>query len=300
MKPKTSVNHQSTEATKVNYTTSSVTSKDGTIISYRQLGHGPGLILVHGTMESALSHIQLAEELADTYTVYMPDRRGRGLSGPYREKHSLQNDVEDLEALLIKTGAHYVFGVSVGSIICLQAALTIPTIHKAAIFEPPLIINGSVSTTFLERYDKEIAQGNVPAALVTAMKGAQMGPPIFNVIPRWLLELLTKMIMSSEDKKAKGDYVTMRKLAPTIHYDHQLSVETEGTLESFSAIRSEVLLVGGSKSPTYFKIALNALEKVFPLARRIEFPGLHHGASGNTNRGGQPKKVAQELRRFFI
>jgi pimeloyl-ACP methyl ester carboxylesterase len=299
MKPKTSVNHQSTEATQVHYTTSSVTSKDGTTINYLQLGHGPGLVLVHGTMESALSHIQLAEALADTYTVYLPDRRGRGLSGPYREDHILQNDVEDLEALLIKTGAHYVFGVSVGAIICLQAALTIPTIHKAAIFEPPLIINGSVSTAFLTRYDKEIAQGNVAAALVTAMKGAQMGPPIFNVIPRWLLELLTKIIMASEDKKAKDDYVTMRNLAPTIHYDHQLSVETEGTLESFSAIRSEVLLVGGSKSPAYFKIALDALVKVFPLAKRIEFPGLHHGASGNTNRGGQPKRVAHELRRFF-
>jgi hypothetical protein len=31
-----------------NYTTGSVTSKDGTTIGYRQLGTGPGIILLHG------------------------------------------------------------------------------------------------------------------------------------------------------------------------------------------------------------------------------------------------------------
>jgi hypothetical protein len=126
-----------------------------------------------------------------------------------------------------------------------------------------------------------------------------MGPPIFNVIPRRLLELLTKMMLASEDKKAGGDYVTMRMLAPTMHYDLQLAVESEGMVENFRAIRSEVLLLGSSKSPTYFKIALDALEKLIPHARRIEFHGLNHGASGNTNRGGKPERVAQELRRFF-
>jgi hypothetical protein len=66
------------------------------------------------------------------------------------------------------------------------------------------------------------------------------------------------------------------------------------------AIRAETLLLGGSKSPpTYFKVALDALEHVLPNARRIESTGLNHGASGNTNRGGKPERVAQELRAFF-
>ena len=199
-----------------------------------------------------------------------------------------------MDTLLIKTGAHYVFGVNSGAIIWLQAALTLP-----AIFEPPLSINGSVSTAFVSRYDKEIAQGKVSAALITAMKGSQMGPPVFNVIPRWLLKLLTKMMMASEEKKASSDDVTMRMLAPTLHYDFQLVIETKGAMESFKAVRAEVLLLGGGKSPAYLKVALDALEKVFPHAKRIEFPGLNHGASGNADRGGQPERVAQELRRFF-
>jgi len=300
MKPKTSVKDQSTVAAREHYLTGSVTSKDGSAIGYRQLGHGPGVVLVHGTMESAQSHMQLAEALADTFTVSLPDRRGRGLSGPHGKDYSIRKEVEDMDALLTKTGAHYVFGVSSGAVICLQAALTLPAIRKAAIFEPPLLINGSVSTAFLARYDKEIAQGNVASALVTGMIASQMGPPIFNVMPRWLLKLLTKMMMASEDKKAKGDDVTMRMLAPTLHYDFHLVIETEGALESFRAIRAEVLLLGGSTSPAYLKVALDALEKVFRHAKRIEFPGLGHGASGNTDRGGQPERVAQELRQFFV
>ena len=279
--------------------TGSITSKDGTTIGYRQLGHGPGVVLLHGIMESAQSHIQLAEGLADTFTVYLPDRRGRGLSGPQGSDYRLEKEVEDLDALLTKTGAHYVFGVSAGAIVCLQAALTLPAIHRAAIFEPPLIIDDSVSTAFVERFDKEMAQGKVVSALVTAMKGSQMGPPVFNVMPRWLLELLTKMMTASEEKKAKADDVTMRMLASTLHSDFQLSVETKEALESFKAIRADVLLLGGSKSPAYFKVALDALEKVLPHAKRTEFPGLNHGASGNANRGGKPKLVAQELRQFF-
>ena len=279
--------------------TGSITSKDGTTIGYRQLGHGPSVVLLHGIMESAQSHVQLAEGLADTFTVYLPDRRGRGLSGPQGSDYRLEKEVEDLDALLTKTGAHYVFGVSAGAIVCLQAALTLPAIHRAAIFEPPLIIDDSVSTAFVERFDKEMAQGKVVSALVTAMKGSQMGPPVFNVMPRWLLELLTKMMTASEEKKAKADDVTMRMLASTLHSDFQLSVETKGALESFKAIRADVLLLGGSKSPAYFKVALDALEKVLPHAKRTEFPGLNHGASGNANRGGKPKLVAQELRQFF-
>jgi len=279
--------------------TGTVTSTDGTTIGYRQLGQGPGLVLLHGIMESGQSHRQLAEELAGDFTVCLPDRRGRGLSGPQGAHYCIRKEVEDLDALLDKTDANRVFGVSAGAVICLQAALTLTAIEKVAIFEPPLLVNGSVSTAFLTRFDEEMAEGKVASALVTAMKGSQMGPPVFNLVPRTLLELLTKMMTAVEDKKAKPGDVTMSMLATTLHDDFQLSVETAGALESFNAIGAETLLLGGSKSPAYFKVALDALEHVFPNARRIEFSGLNHGASGNTNRGGKPDRVAQELRGFF-
>jgi pimeloyl-ACP methyl ester carboxylesterase len=295
----TIVKNRPTLAGLESYVTGFVTSKDGTSIGYRQLGHGPGVIVLHGAMESGLSHLQLAEGLASGFTLYLPDRRGRGLSGPYGKDHGIQKDVEDMDALLTKTGAHFVFGVSSGAIICLEAALTLPAIQKAAIFEPPLMVNGPAPWAWLTRFDQEIAEGKVAAALITGMKGAQMGPPMLNAVPRWLLQRLTTMMMASEEKKAGRDDVTMRMLAPTLHYDFQLVIEADGVLERLRALRADVLLLGGSKSPAYLKAAVDALEKVLPRVRRVEFPGLGHEASGNRDRGGQPERVAPELRRFF-
>lgn len=302
MTTSTNVSKQPTATTQTPYTTGSVTSKDGTTIGYRYLGHGPGIIMLHGAMESAQSHMQLAAALADAFTVYLPDRRGHGLSGPYGKSYGIQTEVEDLDALLTATGAHDVFGVSAGGLICLQAALSLPAIRKAALYEPALIVNHSISTAFLQRYDREMAQGKVAAALVTGMLGAQMGPQMLNVMPRWLLESFTSKAMAQEDKQAQAADVTMRKLAPTLHYDFQLVNEMAETLERFRAVQTDTLLLGGSKSPKYLKVALDALEKVLPHVQRIEFPGLDHGGSSDlssTNRGGKPELVAQALRRFF-
>jgi len=103
MQPKTSVTHPSTAPTREHSTTGSVTSADGTTIGYRQYGHGPGIVLVQGGMGSAPNFMQLAEALSRAFTVYVPDRRGRGLSGPYGNDYSIQKDVEDVDALLTKT-----------------------------------------------------------------------------------------------------------------------------------------------------------------------------------------------------
>src|SRR5215467_10066128 len=99
------VNQHSTAFAPETYTVGYVTSRDGTTIGYRQLGHGPGVVLLHGANESAQSHMRLAELLADAFTLYLPDRRGRGLSGLFGTDYSMQKEIEDLDALLTKTGA---------------------------------------------------------------------------------------------------------------------------------------------------------------------------------------------------
>ena len=102
--------------------------------------------MLHGSMESSSSHLQLAQELADVATVYLPDRRGRGLSGPYRADDGLAEEVQDVQALMAATGARHLFGVSSGAVICLQTALTTPGVDKVAVFEPAMIVDGSIST----------------------------------------------------------------------------------------------------------------------------------------------------------
>ena len=54
----------------------SVTSADGTRIGYLKAGHGPAVIVLHGSMETARSHLQLASALAGSSTV-LPARPPR-------------------------------------------------------------------------------------------------------------------------------------------------------------------------------------------------------------------------------
>lgn len=286
------------------FTTATVASRDGTRIGFRQLGQGPGVVLLHGSMESARSHMQLATGLADAFTVYLPDRRGRGLSGPPGDRYGMDREVEDLAALLAHTGARNVFGVSSSGLIALRGALTVPGIDKVAVYEPALLLAGHDPslTGWLGRFDREMAEGRTAAALVTSMIGLQLGPAVFAKLPRWLLESFTNLAMKAEDRKAAPDEVTMRKLAPTVHSEGQLIAELAGTLETFREMPAEVLLLGGSKGLAFLKPALDALERTLPRVTRIEYDGLDHGGSGDVskaNENGRPERVVPDLRRFF-
>jgi pimeloyl-ACP methyl ester carboxylesterase len=277
----------------------SMVSRDGTTIGYRRVGEGPGLVVLHGAMSSGYNHVQLARLLADSYTVYLPDRRGRGLSGRYRDDDGAQ-EIEDLEALLTASGARDVFGVSSGGIVALEAALHLAVIQRVAVYEPPLVCDTSHVATMLVRLDRELAAGDIAAALISGMKGAQLGPRFLHVVPRRIVEYLTSQAIKREDRNGSGDYAPLRTLAPTLRHDFQRVLEASDNLERFAALRAQVLLLGGSKSPAYLRAALTSLEQVLPNAQRVEIRDVGHEASWNDDRGGRPTAVANELRRFFI
>jgi pimeloyl-ACP methyl ester carboxylesterase len=284
-------------------TAGSVVSRDGTRIGYLRVGRGPAVVLLHGSSESARSHTQLALALADAFTVYLPDRRGRGLSGPHRPDHGIRTEVEDLQAVLTGSGAQKVFGVSVSALIALEAARTQPAIRQIAAYEPALLMDTTRYTGWVARFDQEMAQGKVAAALVTSMYGLDLAPPAFKLMGRRLAEALTNRAMRSEDKKATGDTITERQLAPTLRYEGLLLAETAGTIGSFAEVPAEVLLLGGDmKRPAFIRPAFDALARTLPHNRRVRFPGLDHGGSadvGPTNRGGKPEIVAPAIRSFF-
>lgn len=271
-------------------------SRDGTPIAYRVIGsQGPGLVILHGSMEASHSHLELAKALSEKFTVYLPDRRGRGRSGPHRSDHVLRHEIEDLDAVLTATGSTRVFGVSSGAIVCLQAALALPRIEYAGLFEPPLKIDDSISTDWLPRFDEQIARGDIAGAMVSGMLGAEMGPAFMRKLPRFLLEALTSFGMRFDREE-----ITMRQLAPTLHYDVALIIERAKTsLDALKSLSARVLLLGTTGSPPYLHAALDALEAVLPTATRIELPNAHHGVTGNTNRGGQPQRIAAELTTFY-
>lgn len=273
-----------------------VTSADGTTIGYRRIGSGPGLVISHGGMGSGHNHLEQARALADTFTVYLPDRRGRGLSGPFGDGYGVRQDAEDLAAVIAATGARYLFGLSVGGASALAAALTVPAVEKLAVYEPAL---STAPLGWVPRFTAELDRGRTAAALVTAMKGAQMGPPLLRAAPRPLLELGTYLGLRSEDRRGSGEYEPMRVLAEALRHETRILAEMNGRLGDFRALRTEVLLLGGAKSPAYQKAALSALERVLPHATRVELPGVGHEAPWNAGRGGSPERVAAAMRPFF-
>jgi pimeloyl-ACP methyl ester carboxylesterase len=282
--------------------TGSVVSRDGTSIGYLRVGQGPALVLLHGSMETARSHAALALALSDAFTVYLPDRRGRGLSGPYPAGYGMRTELEDLAAVLEVAGAELVFGVSASGLVALEAARTMPAIRKVAVYEPALLPAGSKHVNWLPRFDREMRAGDTAGALVTSMLGLELMPPVIKVIPRPVLKWLSNLAMKSEEKKAGPDTVTMRALAPTVYYEGVLLAEMAGQLDTFADVRAEVLLLGGSKGLAFLKPALDDLARMLPDSRRVEFAGLDHGGSAdvsNANRGGKPEVVAAELRRFL-
>jgi pimeloyl-ACP methyl ester carboxylesterase len=276
--------------------TGSFLSKDGTRIGYRQMGEGPGLVLLHGAMQSSHSFTTLGAALCDSFTIYIPDRRGRGLSGPFGENHGIRTEVDDLDGLLDKTGSHYVFALSSGAIVALQCALASPAIHKVALYEPPLEFGGRPSPLdWVPRYEKELAAGNLAAAMVAIIKGTG-DRELLTSLPWFILVPMFKLAMRHQRQLAENDEPSLQALIPTVIFDTRLVLETAGRLESFTALRTETLLLGGSKSAVYLKAALDALSTTLPNCRRIEFPGLGHIAADN---GGKPARVADALRRYF-
>ena len=288
----------------VQMTTGSVTSADGTAIGYLRAGHGPAVVVLHGSNESARSHIQLALALAEEFTVYLPDRRGRGLSGPHLPDHSMRTEVEDLQAVVAHCGAQKVFGVSVSALIALQAARITRAICQVAVYEPALLMDTSGTyTSWVHRFDQEIARGQVADALITSLRGLDLAPPALRVMPRRLLVAVTDSAMRKEDAHAASGAVTMRELAPTLRHEPLLLAEMAGTIAAFADVPADVLLLGGDmRRPAFIRPAFDALAHTLPRARCAVLPGLDHGGSsdpGPANRGGKPEAVAPEIRSFF-
>ncbi|HTO21178.1 MAG TPA: alpha/beta hydrolase, partial [Spirochaetia bacterium] len=206
------------------------------------------------------------------------------------------------EALCAQAGARNVFAVSLGGLIALQAALAGLDVDKMALYEPALLRDAAPWRPQVERYDREIAEGRVAEALVTSLKVTRIGGPMLDLLPRSLLVKMTLKAIAAEDAHARPGDVTMRRLAPTFHYDARLILGTAGKAEALRAVNLPVLLLGGTRSPRWLRDALDSAARILPNARRVVFPGLDHGGATNVsmmNRTGKPALIAEELKRFF-
>lgn len=275
------------------YLTGSVTSANGVDIGYRQLGGGPAVILVHGAMMTSQSFMRLAEMLADKFTVYVPDRRGRLLSPYNGDDLGLATEAADIKALVEHTCAQRIFGLSSGAVLTLQVALLTPSLTKVALYEPPLPDGHVNDGNWYEDYENAIAKQKYGSAFVSLIRGTTRNLP-FRIIPMFITAPLMRKFVEKHDAKP-GD-VKFKELLPTFRNDYRIVSAAEDLTDEAKNLKAEVLLLSGSKSPKYLRDILKKLGENIRQARPIEFEGVGHTAADNN---GKPEVVAAALRTFF-
>jgi pimeloyl-ACP methyl ester carboxylesterase len=117
-----------------------VTSSDGTSIAFERLGDGPALIAVDpaGSYRDFRPLRAPVERLAEHFTVYVYDRRGRGASGD-TPPYAVQREIDDLAALIAEAGGSAnLYAMSSGCLLALHAAAAGLDVRKLALFEPPI------------------------------------------------------------------------------------------------------------------------------------------------------------------
>lgn len=292
----------------VTYSKRVVRSADGTTIGFRQLGHGPGLVILHGGALASQHYMKLGAALADRFTVYIPDRRGRGMSGPYGPQYSIAREDEDLAAVVAETGAQRVFGTADGGLFALHASLTVAAIRKVAVFEPVLFVGQPGVADFknvISRAEPLLARGDIAGAMAGLAKDARDSDTRAQAISapyRLLSQIMTRPIVCrallwTDARMVRGDDCALRDLVAAFGTEIAAVKAASGTIEEYRNVTAEVLLMCGSGAAPLFTGTLDALAAVLPRSTRVDLPGLNHG--GAQDQGGDPAIIAEQLRMFF-
>src|SRR5260370_16730887 len=138
-----------------------VQSADGTTSALDQLGKGPALILVGGAFEQRAMDsetAQLAPLLAQHFTVFHYDRRGRGESTdtlPY----AVEREIEDIEALINEAGGSaFVFGISSGAALAMEAPIHLCyKVKKLAMYKAPYNSDDTARQAWMD-YRKQLKE----------------------------------------------------------------------------------------------------------------------------------------------
>ena len=264
-----------------------VTSLDKTEIVYYTYGKGAGLVIIPGNNRMAHNYKKLCSYLEHDFTIHIIERRGRGKSGAQGEKYSIQSEVDDVKAVLKETGTTYVFGHSYGGLIALQAACSDVAIQKLAVYEPGVSIEGSFSGEWLSEFKKFVDQSKQVQAMSLFLKETELSP--ISNLPLPLLKIFSRVLLSGKSGKEMRDMMdkTPNELAEIIRLD------SDGM--RYKLIRSDTLLLGGSKTPPYLTSVLPILGKIIPKAKYKIIDDLDHNAPDLNS----PKTIAKELKQFL-
>jgi pimeloyl-ACP methyl ester carboxylesterase len=238
-----------------------VIAADGTRIAYDRLGSGPAVVMIGAGPVDRRSEAPLAALLAEHFTVYNYDRRGRGDSGD-TQPYATDREFEDLAAIIERVGGSAMcYGTSGGSMIALQAAARGLPLTRLAAWEPAYIVPGARPPVRADYQDQQWAlreQGRggdmlelffteavgVPADMVAGMKAA----------PFW-------------DAMAAG--------AGCLAYDADMAGDFSIPYGQLKTVTMPTLVIDGATTP-WISTGCEALADVLPRATRATVGGQPH------------------------
>lgn len=260
-----------------------VISKDGTQIAFDRTGAGPPVILVDGALCSRASGPMgpLAAELAEHFTVFTYDRRGRGDSGE-TAPYDVEREVEDIAALIEEAGGSaYVYGISSGGALALEAAQSGLAIEKLAVYEVPYVVDDTRQPVPAD------ALAHTEALIAADRRGKAVGYFMSKVVGLPVILTGTMRLMPAWSK--------LKAVAHTLPYDiaimggHQQGEPLpEGR---WTAVAIPTLVADGGKSPEWIRNGTFALTEVLPGAHYRSLEGQTHMV--------KPEPLAAMLRDFF-
>jgi pimeloyl-ACP methyl ester carboxylesterase len=267
--------------TETSISTQTVTSKDGTAIAYEKVGSGPALVLVDGALcyRDFGPCRSLANHLADKYTVYFYDRRGRGESGDV-QPYAPEREFEDLAAVIAATGGEaYVLGFSSGAGLALQAAASGVKMKKLASYEAPFVgqvlVKGKPVDALAE-LRKKLAAEDRSGAVGYFMVQVVGGPAFLPFMMKYLMPKVGKQLAA---------------VAHTLPYDTELMRGFVVPKAELARITVPTLVMGGSKAKPNMVAAVQGVADAVP-------GSVHKTLAGQTHQV-KDEAIAPELVAFF-
>ncbi|MGW6655830.1 alpha/beta fold hydrolase [Rhodococcus sp. NPDC055024] len=271
-----------TDSAATDVRTDTVTSPDGTSLGIHRLGSGSPVVIVHGSVSTAESWLPVASILASTHSVFVLDRRGRGLSGD-TEHYSLATEASDIATVLARvaeeTGVEpALVGHSYGAICALEAVRRGAQVASLVLYEPPLPVDGPVAGEHLEPYAAAIAASDNDAAMRIAMEHFIRAP-----------SAETEMIAATPlwDEFLALAPTWTRELA---EIDRCVSVVPE-----YGSLAARTLLLVGEQSPARLVGASAHLETALPDVEKVVLEGQSHFANL-----ADPGSVALAVHKFMV
>jgi len=241
-----------------------VRSEDGTTIACERFGSGAPIIVVDGALCSRAfgPSPKLAPLLAQHFTVFTYDRRGRGASGD-APQYSAEREVEDIAALIHEAGGSAtLLGLSSGGALALEAAASGLAVDRVIAYEPPYVdVNGQGGGAVHEaELRRLLSNGNRGGALKYFMKD-MVGAPAAMVMMMQMMPWIWRKLQA---------------VAHTLPYDAAVMSEFRIPLARFAAIRRPTLVMNGSKTDARLRTAARRITEVVPGARYRELHGQTH------------------------